>query len=215
MGKKIGFVGLGLGATTTVASGEGLSALWLSIAGVGTGLTMATAASAGVAELDEEQAGVGSAVLQALKNTGAPLGSALLGSTMLAAYVVRLHLTGLPAAAATTVRQGVFQGAAVAISSTRRRCWPRCAPPSCTGWTPPPSSRSPSLPPAVFSPSSSFPWGRWRVVWVKIGERMPHWNQSGCSCAIAVREVVPADTLSPPARLPRDRAGTGQRRSSP
>ena len=105
---------LGLGATTTVASGEGLSALWLSIAGAGTGLTMATVASVAVAELDEERAGVGSAVLQALKSTGAPLGSALLGSTLLAAYVVRLHLTGLPAAAATTVRQGVFQGAAVA-----------------------------------------------------------------------------------------------------
>lgn len=106
--------GLALGATTTVASREAFSALWLSIAGVGTGLTMATAASAAVAELDEERAGVGSAVLQALKNTGAPLGSAVLGSTLLAAYVARLHLGGLPPAAAVSVRQGVFQGAAVA-----------------------------------------------------------------------------------------------------
>jgi Na+/melibiose symporter-like transporter len=106
--------GLAVGATTAVASEETFSALWLSIAGVGTGLTMATAASAAVAELDQERAGVGSAVLQALKNTGAPLGSAVLGSTLLAAYVARLHLGGLPPTAATTVRQGVFQAAAVA-----------------------------------------------------------------------------------------------------
>ena len=106
--------GLALGATTAVASGEAFSALWLSIAGAGTGLTMATAASAAVAELDQERDGVGSAVLQALKNTGAPLGSAVLGSALLAAYVARLHLGGLPPSAATTVRQGVFQGAAIA-----------------------------------------------------------------------------------------------------
>jgi len=106
--------GLALGATTTVTSGEAFSALWLSIAGVGTGLTMATAASAAVAELDEERAGVGSAVLQALKNTGAPLGSAVLGSTLLAVYVAHLHLGELPSTASATVRQGVFQGAAVA-----------------------------------------------------------------------------------------------------
>ncbi len=111
--------GLALGATTMVASDEEFSALWLSIAGVGTGLTMVTAASAAVAELDEERAGVGSAVLQALKNTGAPLGSAVLGSavlgsTLLAVYVAHLHLGGLPSAASATVRQGVFQGAAVA-----------------------------------------------------------------------------------------------------
>ncbi len=114
----LGFVllatGLALGGTTTVASGEAFSALWLSICGVGTGLTMATAASAAVAELDEGRAGVGSAVLQALKNTGAPLGSAVLGSTLLAAYVARLHLSGLPPASAATVRLGVFQGAAAA-----------------------------------------------------------------------------------------------------
>ncbi|MDA8331876.1 MAG: MFS transporter, partial [Candidatus Dormibacteraeota bacterium] len=106
--------GLAFGATTTTSSGEGFSALWLSIAGVGTGVTMATTASAAVAELDEERAGVGSAVLQALKNTGAPLGSAVLGSTLLAVYVNHLRLGGLPSAAATSARQGVFQGAAVA-----------------------------------------------------------------------------------------------------
>lgn len=106
--------GLALGATTSSGSGEAFSALWLAIAGVGTGLTMATAASAALAELSEERAGVGSAVLQALKNTGAPLGSAVLGSTLLSAYVSRLVVTSLPASAARTARQGIFQAIAVA-----------------------------------------------------------------------------------------------------
>jgi MFS transporter, DHA2 family, multidrug resistance protein len=107
-------VALGLGATTTVSSGEGFAALWMAIAGAGTGLTMATAASAALGELSEERAGVGSGVLQALKNTGAPLGAAILGSTLSSIYVGRLHLGGLPPAAAQAARQSVFAGVAVA-----------------------------------------------------------------------------------------------------
>jgi len=57
---------------------------------------------------------VGSGVLQALKNTGAPLGSAILGSVLISAYVNRLHLAGLPPAAAHAVRGSVFGGVAVA-----------------------------------------------------------------------------------------------------
>lgn len=106
-------MGLGLGATTTVASGEAFNAIWLVIAGVGTGLTMASAASAALVELDEERAGVGSAVLQALKTTGAPLGSAILGSTLAAAYISHLPLAGLSPAVAVTARQSVFGGLAV------------------------------------------------------------------------------------------------------
>jgi MFS transporter, DHA2 family, multidrug resistance protein len=105
-----------LGATTTLSSGEGFAALWMTLAGVGTGLTMATAASAALGELSEERAGVGSGVLQALKNTGAPLGSAILGSALASAYVSRLHLAQLPPAIARAARQSVFSGVAVARS---------------------------------------------------------------------------------------------------
>lgn len=105
---------LGLGATTTVSSGEGFNAVWMALAGIGTGLTMATAASAALGELSEERAGVGSGVLQALKNTGAPLGTAVLGSALAAAYVSRLRLRGLPSVAAQATRQSVFDGVAVA-----------------------------------------------------------------------------------------------------
>jgi MFS transporter, DHA2 family, multidrug resistance protein len=105
---------LALGATTSAASGEGFAALWMTIAGMGTGLTMATAASAALAELSEERAGVGSGVLQALKNTGAPLGTAILGSALASGYAGHLRLSGLPPTAARAARQSLFSGIAVA-----------------------------------------------------------------------------------------------------
>jgi MFS transporter, DHA2 family, multidrug resistance protein len=107
-------IGLAIGATATLSSGEAFVALWMAIAGIGTGLTMATAASAALAELSKDRAGVGSGVLQALKNTGAPLGTAILGSALISAYVSRLHLSGLPPSAAHAARQSVFGGIAVA-----------------------------------------------------------------------------------------------------
>ncbi len=107
-------VGLGVAATLTLSSGEGFVAICSAIVGAGAGLTMATVASAALAELSEESAGVGSGILQALKNTGAPLGTAILGSALVSAYVSRLHLSGLSPAAALAVRQSVFGGVAVA-----------------------------------------------------------------------------------------------------
>ena len=107
-------VALGIGSRATLSSGAGFVAAWMALAGVGTGLTMATAASAALAELSEERAGVGSGVLQALKNTGAPLGSAILGSVLVSVYVSRLHLAGMAPLAAHAVRQSVFGGVAVA-----------------------------------------------------------------------------------------------------
>jgi EmrB/QacA subfamily drug resistance transporter len=109
-------IALGIGSTATLSSGAGFVAAWMALAGIGTGLTMATAASAALAELSKERAGVGSGVLQALKNTGAPLGSAILGSVLISAYVGRLQLGGLPPVAAHAVRQSVFGGIAVAHS---------------------------------------------------------------------------------------------------
>ncbi len=107
-------IGLGIGTTTALSSGEGFVALWTAIVGIGTGLTMVAVASAALAELSKERAGVGSGVLQALKNTGAPLGSAILGSALISAYVSRLHLAGLPPVAVHAVRGSVFGGVAVA-----------------------------------------------------------------------------------------------------
>jgi Na+/melibiose symporter-like transporter len=107
-------VGLVIGTTTTVASGTGFVALWMAITGLGMGIAMSTTAATALSELSEDRAGVGSAVLQALNKVGGPLGTAVLGSVLSAAYLGRLHLTGLPTAAATAVRQSVFGGVAVA-----------------------------------------------------------------------------------------------------
>jgi len=114
----IGFavIGLGLviGTTTTVASGTGFVAAWMAITGLGMGIAMSTTTATALSELSDDRAGVGSAVLQALNKVGGPLGTAVLGSVLSAAYLGRLHLTGLPPAAATAVRQSVFGGVAVA-----------------------------------------------------------------------------------------------------
>jgi len=107
-------LGLGLGATTSLNSSGGFVALWMTIIGVGMGLAMATSTSAALSQLSEDEAGVGSAALQALNKLGGPFGTAILGSVLSAAYLSHLSTSGLPASAATTVRQSVFGGVAVA-----------------------------------------------------------------------------------------------------
>ncbi len=102
--------GLLLGATTDLRSGEGFVAAWMAVVGLGMGLTMATATSAALSELPEERSGIGSAVLQACNKTGGPLGTAILGSVVSSAYLARLDVRGVPAAA----RESVFGGVAVA-----------------------------------------------------------------------------------------------------
>ena len=69
---------------------------------------MATAMSAALVELSAEKNGVGSAVLQAVNKSGSPLGIAILGSVLSADYLARLHLSGLPPAAAAAVCQSVL-----------------------------------------------------------------------------------------------------------
>ena len=106
--------GLLLGATTGVGSSVGFVAAWTAVVGAGMGLALATAASAALAELSENEAGVGSGLMQALNKTGGPLGTAILGSVLSSAYLSHLDVTGLSAAAAATVRRGIFGGDAVA-----------------------------------------------------------------------------------------------------
>jgi len=106
--------GLMIGARTGVTSSNGFVAAWMALVGAGMGLSMATASSAALSELSEEHAGIGSAVLQTVNKTGGPLGTAILGSVLSSAYLSHLSLAGLPATAATAVRQSVFGGVAIA-----------------------------------------------------------------------------------------------------
>jgi DHA2 family multidrug resistance protein-like MFS transporter len=107
-------VGMFLGSTTTLGSGDGFVAAWMAVVGVGMGLTLATAASAALSELSQERSGVGSAVMQALQKVGGPFGTAIMGSVLSSVYVAQLNLAGLPAPAAKVAKQGLFGGIAVA-----------------------------------------------------------------------------------------------------
>jgi len=114
----VGFVvmaaALAAGASTTVHSGTGFGAAWFAVAGVGLGLAMPSAMNAAIGALSAERSGVGSAVITAFRQVGATLGAAILGTVLNSAYQARLHLAGLPAAAASAVHSGVSGGVAVA-----------------------------------------------------------------------------------------------------
>src|SRR6266542_358745 len=77
--------GLAVGALTTVDSGYGFAALWLSIVGAGVGLTLAPAMDAVLGELPPERAGSGTALTMTLRQVGGALGVARLGSPALLA----------------------------------------------------------------------------------------------------------------------------------
>jgi EmrB/QacA subfamily drug resistance transporter len=106
--------GLIIGTSTSVGASGAFVAAWMAVVGAGMGLTLATASSAALSELSEERSGVGSAVLQAVQKIGGPFGTAILGSVLSSAYLARLDLSGIPAAATPVVRQSIFGGVAIA-----------------------------------------------------------------------------------------------------
>jgi MFS transporter, DHA2 family, multidrug resistance protein len=114
LGFAVVAAGMIAGATTSLGSSDGFVLAWMAVVGIGFGLSFATAASAALSELSAERSGVGSAMLQALKNVGAPFGAAVLGSALISVYQADLHLAGLPPAAAKAAQGSVFAGVAVA-----------------------------------------------------------------------------------------------------
>lgn len=96
-----------LGSRTTVDSGYGFTALWLSVAGVGFGFAVVPAMSGALATLPSDRAGSGSGLLMTLRQVGGAIGIALLGSLLAGAFRDRLDVTGLPAAAADTAGHSV------------------------------------------------------------------------------------------------------------
>jgi len=106
--------GLILGASTSIGASGAFVAAWMALVGAGMGLALATASSAALSELSDERSGVGSAVLQAIQKIGGPFGTAILGSVLSSAYLARLDVSGITAAATQMVRQSIFGGVAVA-----------------------------------------------------------------------------------------------------
>ena len=107
-------VTLGFGATTTVSSGTGFAAAWFAVFGLGLGLAMPQAMNAALSALSAERSGSGSALISAMRQVGATIGVAVLGTVLNSVYRSHLPATELPAAAATAVKSSVVAGVAVA-----------------------------------------------------------------------------------------------------
>jgi EmrB/QacA subfamily drug resistance transporter len=107
---------LAAGAFTSITSGTGFGAAWFAVSGAGLGLAMPSAMNAALGALSAERSGAGSSLIQALRQVGATLGAAILGTVLSSAYQARLDVTGLPSAAADAAKSGVSGGVEVARS---------------------------------------------------------------------------------------------------
>ncbi len=106
--------GIAFGAVTKVTSGTGYAALWIAAAGLGLGLALPQGMNAALGVLSAERSGSGSALISAMRQVGATIGVAVLGTVLTSGYHARLDLAGLPPALANTARSGVAGGVGVA-----------------------------------------------------------------------------------------------------
>src|SRR2546430_4334764 len=81
---------LAVGATTTVSSGTGFAAAWFAAFGLGLGLAMPQTMNAALSALSAERSGSGSALISAMRQVGATIGVAVLGTVLSSVY--RGHL---------------------------------------------------------------------------------------------------------------------------
>jgi DHA2 family multidrug resistance protein-like MFS transporter len=105
---------LAVGATTTSRSGTGFAATWFAVFGLGLGLAMPQTMNAALSALTAERSGSGSALISALRQVGATIGVAVLGTVLNTAYRGQLDVTGLTAAAAAAAKSSVVEGVGVA-----------------------------------------------------------------------------------------------------
>ena len=120
LGFTIMAVTLAVGATTTVTSGTGFAAAWFAVFGVGLGLAMPQTMNAALSALSVERSGSGSALISALRQVGATIGVAVLGTVLTTVYRNHLDTGHLPATVASAAQSSVVEGVAVAhkIGST-------------------------------------------------------------------------------------------------
>ncbi|MFF7448727.1 MULTISPECIES: DHA2 family efflux MFS transporter permease subunit [unclassified Streptomyces] len=103
-----------LGSRTTVDSGYGFTALWLTVTGLGFGFSLMPAMRNALGALPRDRAGSGSGLLMTLRQVGGAIGIALLGSLLSSTFRDRLDVTGLPARAADTAGESVVAAHLVA-----------------------------------------------------------------------------------------------------
>jgi EmrB/QacA subfamily drug resistance transporter len=106
--------GLFVGAFTGLDTPDAVSAIWFVLTGVGFGLAVPAAMNAALGALAPERSGVGSAVISALRQVGATLGVAVLGTVLNTVYRGGVDAAGLPPATAQRVRQSVVAGVGAA-----------------------------------------------------------------------------------------------------
>jgi Na+/melibiose symporter-like transporter len=114
LGFAVMAAGLAAGATTGPDTGDLLTLGWIAVLGAGLGFAMPTAMDAALSALSKERSGAGSALIMAVRQVGATIGVAVLGSVLNAGYQARLDLAGLPPRVADAVRDSAAAGVAVA-----------------------------------------------------------------------------------------------------
>jgi hypothetical protein len=105
---------LAVGATTKTTSSTGFAASWFAVFGLGLGLAMPQTMNAALSALSAERSGSGSALISAMRQVGATIGVAVLGTVLSSVYRGHLAVTGLPAAAAAAAKSSVVAGVGVA-----------------------------------------------------------------------------------------------------
>jgi MFS transporter, DHA2 family, multidrug resistance protein len=105
---------LGVGASTTISSGTYFTAIWFAGFGLGLGLAMPQTMNAALSALSAERSGSGSALISALRQVGATIGVAVLGTVLDSVYRSHLAVTHLPAAAAAAAKGSVVEGVGIA-----------------------------------------------------------------------------------------------------
>ncbi|MEV5824554.1 MFS transporter [Spirillospora sp. NPDC052242] len=99
--------GLGWGALGDAGAGYATVWPWLAVVGAGLGLALIPAMDALLSSLPAHQAGRGSGLVQTLRQTGATLGVAGLGSLSSAVYRGDVEVGGLPPEAADAARDSI------------------------------------------------------------------------------------------------------------
>jgi DHA2 family multidrug resistance protein-like MFS transporter len=105
---------LAMGALTSVHSSTAYTATWFAVTGLGLGMAMPTAMNAALSVLSAERSGSGSAVITAMRQVGATIGVAVLGSVITSVCRSGLNVAALPGQAADTARKSVASGIAIA-----------------------------------------------------------------------------------------------------
>jgi len=106
---------LAVGTATSAASGTGFVSAWFAITGFGLGMAMPTMLNAALSALSPERSGSGSALMTALRQVGATIGVAVLGTVLSTVYRSKLALPGLPPDVTAVAKSSVGTGVEVAL----------------------------------------------------------------------------------------------------